>query len=140
MQATAVGSFVVLSILCSCALGDSDERLSLGSQCMPEQIPEGGFSSTEAYLETSSVQCVTDVCMVFQLEGDPSQDCAVASTPLCTEQEEVARRVYCTCRCDAPSSPGAAVCTCPDDFVCHPVLELGGPGVEGSYCVRKGTL
>ena len=45
----------------------------VGDPCAPEVVPEGGFNMAEAYLETSSVQCRTRVCMVYQLEGDPSE-------------------------------------------------------------------
>ena len=43
----------------------------IGDPCIPESIPEGGFVGSEAYLETSSVQCRTRVCMVYQLTGVP---------------------------------------------------------------------
>lgn len=120
----------------------------VGDPCKPEQIPAGGFSPTEAYVETSSVQCETRVCMVYRLGGHP--DCVgktpVPNDPVCptpesipSSQAEVDRRIYCTCRCDA-ANDSFATCECPDDYQCIPVLELGGPGVEGSYCVRKGTF
>ncbi len=43
----------------------------VGDPCTPENIPSDGFNGSEAYLETSSVQCRTRVCMVYQLQGDP---------------------------------------------------------------------
>jgi hypothetical protein len=99
----------------------------VGDPCVPEQIPEGGFDENEAYIETSSVQCETRVCGVFKFEGDPRQQ----------DQRIVEDRIYCTCRCKAPSKE-FATCECPDDFECVEVLELGGKGVRGSYCVRRG--
>jgi len=114
----------------------------VGDPCTPEQIPTGGFADSEAYIETSSVQCETRVCMVYKLAGDPT--CVDQPTlPQCQglpplNQTEVDRRIYCTCRCKA-SNDAFATCECPDDYACVPVLELGGPGVEGSYCVKRGT-
>ncbi len=48
-------------------------------------------------------------------------------------------RVYCTCRCNSADT-GFAECECPDGFSCVDVLEQGGPGVRGGYCVRNGTV
>lgn len=115
----------------------------VGDPCEPEQIPAGGFADTEAYVETSSVQCETRVCMVYKLSGDPrclnnptpELGCTIDNTPT---PEEVKNAIYCTCRCKA-ANDSFATCECPDDYECRPVLELGGPGVEGSYCVKKGT-
>ena len=117
---------------------------AVGDPCTPEQIPpNGGFNPAEAYVETSSVQCETRVCLVYRLSGDPrcvghsidSQCPTPESIPMASEVE---KRIYCTCRCDAPND-SFATCECPDDYACVSVLELGGPGVEGSYCVKKGT-
>lgn len=122
----------------------------VGDPCTPEQIPMGGFDDNEAYVETSSVQCETRVCMVYKLAGDPrcpvdGPNAATAPTACSAPevirpmQAEVDRRIYCTCRCDAPNA-AFATCTCPDGYSCQPVLELGGPGVQGSYCVKKSTF
>ena len=43
----------------------------VGDACVPEQVPAGGFLASETYLETSSVQCATRVCLVRELDGDP---------------------------------------------------------------------
>ncbi len=112
----------------------------VGDPCMPEQVPEGGFVSTETYLETSSVQCRTRVCMVYQLSGDPRPECTPSSQTSCATEDEVGARVYCTCRCDAPDDPNASVCKCPSGYSCQNVLDLGGPGVRGSYCVLSSTI
>ena len=93
---------------------------------MPEQIPDTGFAETEAYLETSSVQCETRVCGVFGFIGNPRTQ----------NQKVVANGIYCTCRCKAPDED-FAVCECPDGFECQEVLDIGGPGVRGSYCVKR---
>lgn len=125
---------------------------AVGDPCLPEQVPESGFDDKEAYIESSSVQCQTRVCIVFRLKGDPRRDCVPraanpnceADDPSCAEvvcpsQKDIDERVYCTCRCDSGES-GFAECECPDGYSCFPVLEQGGPGVRGSYCVKNGTF
>jgi hypothetical protein len=122
---------------------------AVGAPCLPEQVPATGFDKREAYIETSSVQCETRVCMVYKLDGDPSKDCQPVACPVdepgCTTEKKCAsptdadKSIYCTCRCDSGNSDFAE-CECPDNFACVPVLEQGGPGVQGSYCVRKGTF
>jgi hypothetical protein len=141
-----LGGMCLMTLFVGCATP------AVGDPCLPEQIPEGGFKEEEAYIETSSVQCETRVCMVFRLEGDPREGC-VPSTPsgcnpaddpecgpavACPTDEQVAERVYCTCRCDSGDT-GFAECECPDNYSCVQVLEQGGPGVRGGYCVRNGT-
>jgi hypothetical protein len=115
----------------------------VGDPCTPESVPEGGFVSTEAYLETSSVQCRTRVCMVYKLSGIPNtaDDPCPADQP-CASPPDTEARVYCTCRCDAPADSTASLCECPDDYTCEPVIEsaMAGPGVQGSYCVRTSTI
>ncbi len=123
----------------------------VGAPCLPEQVPSDGFQMSEAYIESSSVQCATRVCMVYHLQGDPREGCMpptgvcdpatskVPCPPTCSDQKMRDDRVYCTCRCDAGNS-AFATCKCPDGFSCQPVLEQGGPGVRGSYCVRNGTF
>ena len=123
------------------------EAPGVGDPCVPEAIPEGGgFNALEIYLETSSVQCRTRVCMVYEFAGDPSEsfeacearggtDCA--AKPL---QANIDERVFCTCRCDT-TTQGASTCECPSGFSCEPILdEEAGPGIAGSYCVRDSTL
>jgi hypothetical protein len=114
-------------------------------------VPETGFDEREAYVESSSVQCETRVCIVYHLNGDPREGCVpqgdVTGDPndpdyvpptVCAPEDEIQKRVYCTCRCDAGSA-GFAECECPETFSCVPVLQQGGPGVRGGYCVRNGT-
>jgi hypothetical protein len=127
---------------------------AVGAPCLPEQVPAGGFDQSEAYIESSSVQCETRVCMVYHLEGAPKgtspchdkpvptcmagdKNC-VMQTP-CATDEEVAKFVYCTCRCESGNSKFAS-CTCPSGYDCTPVLEQGSVGVRGSYCVRSDTV
>ena len=42
---------------------------AVGDPCLPEQVPDDGFEISEAYIESSSVQCQTRVCMVWKLQG-----------------------------------------------------------------------
>jgi hypothetical protein len=120
----------------------------VGDPCTPEQIPEGGFRPGESYLETSSVQCRTRVCMVQDFEGDPSKvfygpgdsrnTCEVDEEG-CNYAAEVEDSVFCTCRCGAPAGSNTPTCECPSGFECAEILQGGGIGIQGSYCVRKDT-
>lgn len=125
----------------------------VGAPCLPEQVPETGFDDREAYIESSSVQCETRVCIVYHLKGDPRDGCTpspatscdpmkdkncTATMKTCADPNETEGRVYCTCRCDAKGS-GFGECQCPDGYSCQDVLEQGGPGVRGGYCVKNGT-
>lgn len=120
----------------------------VGDPCTPEEIPSGGFEETEAYLETSSVQCRSRVCLVFKLSGDPTkiisddpmENTCQGNDPTCVRQEEVDNRVYCSCRCNAPEGSNTPTCSCPDGFRCAEILDIGGEGIEGSYCVSLEAL
>jgi hypothetical protein len=113
---------------------------AVGDPCLPEQVPDDGFEISEAYIESSSVQCQTRVCMVWKLQGAPagSAPCVNDATK-CAAQGDVDKKVYCTCRCDAGNSRFAE-CTCPSGYTCTPVLEQGSEGVRGSYCVLSETV
>ena len=54
-------------------LGAACSETGVGDACVPEQVPAGGFLDSETYLETSSVQCATRVCLVRGLSGDPNK-------------------------------------------------------------------
>ena len=127
---------------------------AVGAPCLPEQVPETGFDDREAYIESSSVQCETRVCIVFRLTGDPRPGCVAKPADMncdptkttncdpgikCSDPAEIEERVYCSCRCNS-SDTGFAECECPDGFSCVDLLEQGGPGVRGGYCVRNGTF
>jgi hypothetical protein len=137
-----VGSALVMALLSGCSTP------AVGAPCLPEQVPEDGFADQEAYVESSSVQCETRVCIVFRLRGDPREGCVpvepdpndpMSTGRYCATKEDVEKRVYCTCRCNSADT-GFAECECPDGFTCVDVLEQGGPGVRGGYCVRNGTF
>lgn len=122
----------------------------VGDPCTPEQIPSDGFNNAESYLETSSVQCRTRVCMVYEFGGNPSrslEECMAMQLPtdppgcagLQTEAQ-INERVFCTCRCQPPPGSSTPGCECPEGFTCErDLLTLGGDGIRGGYCVRVGT-
>ncbi len=114
---------------------------AVGDPCVPEKVYEGGFLASETYLELSSVQCATRVCLVRELEGDPNQICTgVDDSDECVTENDIERSVYCSCRCDAPEGSSLPTCGCPGGFICQQILETGGDGLRGSYCVRDPTL
>lgn len=117
---------------------------SIGSRCTPAEIPERGYDDREVWIETGAQDCGTGVCMVYKLRGDPRQSCvptsfrptvAYPTGTVCADPEQVANRVYCSCRCAAPD-PAAPTCACPQGFSCLPALAQGGAAFAGSYCVK----
>ncbi len=140
----ALGTFVAAAVLWGCSTP------AVGAPCLPEQIPEDGFDEREAYVESSSVQCETRVCLVFKLKGDPRKECLTRAPRCpngpddtckeitCATEADVEEAVYCSCRCDSGGT-GFAECECPSGYSCVEVLEQGGPGVRGSYCVKSST-
>ena len=129
--------FALISALWLVGTGCSSS--AVGDPCVPEAVPEGGFLASETYLETSSVQCATRVCLVRGLMGDPNnlqEDECPTGDATCVPASEVERSVYCSCRCGAPAESGLPTCGCPGGFICEEVLETGGDGLRGSYCVR----
>lgn len=125
----------------------------IGDPCTPENPPLGGFLPGEAYLETSSVQCRTRVCMVYQFGSaialDPtesSEECTArgGDPAICAglpPEQTIDERVYCTCRCSTAGGSNTPTCECPGGFTCvDNLLTLGGDGIRGGYCVRNETL
>lgn len=143
---------LLLVSLCLAAFATGCATPAVGDPCLPEQVPEDGFVDSEAYVESSSVQCETRVCIVYHLDGDPRKDCPERGGCVktdtnqclgddvlrCAPADAVEKAAYCTCRCDSADT-GFAECECPDGFSCVDVLEQGGPGVRGGYCVRNGS-
>jgi hypothetical protein len=126
--------------LCSAAVAVGCATPAVGDPCLPEQVPDNGFDDSEAYVESSSVQCETRVCLVDHLEGDPRKECADRPDAVrCAQPDEVEDRVYCSCRCDSDDT-GFAECECPSGFTCAPVLKQGNAGVRGGYCLRDSSL
>jgi hypothetical protein len=117
----------------SAADAGRDPGSPVGQACIPTDIPSAGFSESEAYLETNHAACQTGICLVSGLSGDPRPGCT--GHPGCASPSEVAKRVFCTCRCAVPED-SADSCTCPSGFSCMSILGQGAPTVRGSYCVR----
>jgi hypothetical protein len=129
------------------AIGCADE--GVGDPCVPETVPcnaegkECGYKSTEAYIEATSVQCRSRLCIVYKLDNnfggtapsDPRSPCTgkASDSDSCVDDESLARSVYCTIRCTSADD-------CPGEFTCEPVLALGGPGIRGSYCVKREAI
>lgn len=114
---------VLLALFVIACTGDP-----VGDPCTPEHVPEGGFDASETYVESSSSECVTRVCLVRGLGGDPRPDCTPDDDTVCATERDVADSVYCSCRCDDEGSGQG--CACPDGYRCEPTGRLG------SYCVR----
>jgi hypothetical protein len=135
LELTGFGAIALVLIA-----GSGCSNSAVGAACSPEQVPAGGFLASETYLETSSVQCATRVCLVRNLQGDPNnllEDDCPRGEETCVPAAEVDSKVYCSCRCGAPAGSGLPTCSCPDGFFCDEVLETGGDGLRGSYCVRN---
>ncbi len=108
----------------------------VGDPCTPENIPPGGFDEREAYVETGSVQCRTRVCLVYRYQGDPTRCEREECDQL--DQQQVADRVFCSCRCRAPE--GQPTCECAEGFVCTEDYIISServPGTQGAYCVKR---
>ena len=116
----------------------------VGDPCTPEAVPRCGFAPTEVYVETSSVQCRTRVCVVFHLDGHPenlqSDGCALdASRTDCRTMTDTSTcvddvtenipgvdygttsidRVFCSCRCRAlETNPDLPLCVCGEGYHC----------------------
>jgi hypothetical protein len=118
----------------------------VGDPCTPEAIPVKngmyGFERTEAYIESSSVQCRSRLCIVNRLDNgtngmipaDPRTTCEQKMVPGCVSAAEVENSVHCTCKCGGPET--VEHCKCPQPFQCKEILTLGGEGIRGSYCVK----
>lgn len=140
-----------LLLASSLALLTACTTSGVGDPCNPEQVPEGGFAETEIFLETSSVQCRSRVCLVNRFPGgDPNaytdtdtlgNDCIDADDPGTCLNGVVEDRVHCSCRCAAPAGANTPTCACPNGFTClENAVTTGGIGIEGGYCVRDDAL
>jgi hypothetical protein len=130
--------------LCSLPADSAKHASSVGADCQLTTIPEGGLRESTVYVETNSADCETGVCLAYRIEGDPECDasdmtsCGPGQVPLLPS--EVGKRVYCSCRCDAPEGDPGDFCECGPGYSCVPALYDGPSGVRGSYCVKQGTI
>lgn len=128
------------------AIGCADE--GVGDPCIPETVPcnangeQCGYKASEAYIEATSVQCKSRLCIVYKLDNktlgiipsDPRTLCTGKNDKNgCVDNEALAKSVYCTRRCVDDAD-------CPDEYKCEPILNLGGPGIRGSYCVKAQAI
>ncbi|HEY6878512.1 MAG TPA: hypothetical protein VI299_10865 [Polyangiales bacterium] len=134
------------------AIGCADE--GVGDPCTPETVPcdakgqNCGYKNTEAYIEATSVQCRSRLCLVYKLDNgsegmnpaDPRKlSDKYPDDPNSVDLKDVQDSVYCTCRCRSGGGvkSNQELCDCPDGFRCEDLLNLGGPGIIGGYCIRK---
>ncbi len=134
--ALIVGSVLVGTFAAGCP------ARGVGDPCVPEAIPEAGFTARESYVETSSVQCRTRVCLVYRLQGHPEHivgdpmTCRNPATDNCIDTDTRDARVFCSCRCSAGGGDSTLpLCTCNEGFHCVELLTKGGDGVRGGYCI-----
>jgi len=102
-----------------------------------------GFERTESYIESSSVQCRSRLCIVYRLDNgtngmvpaDPRVICEQnPGAQGCVTEQNLQDSVHCTCKCGGPKT--SEQCDCPEPYVCREILTLGGDGIKGSYCVK----
>jgi hypothetical protein len=151
MRRSSLDWIALSCVLALGAVGCTDE--GVGDPCTPETVPcdqngeNCGYQASEAYIEATSVQCKSRLCLVYKLDNgsqgmagaDPRRICsATEKDPTCVDPEQLNDSVYCTCRCGAGATGSKHdLCDCPSGFSCEEVLTLGGPGIVGKYCVRK---
>jgi hypothetical protein len=159
--------WIAISVLALGAAACANE--GVGDPCVPENIPcenpetnEGcGYGPTESYIESSSAQCRSRVCVVHKLSGgpaglalDPRDICdrdegrpynpsvpgKPYDSPGCVTQAQIDESIYCSCRCRDGDNNKVEGCECADGFRCEEILTLGGDGIRGSYCVRPKAM
>jgi hypothetical protein len=107
----------------------------VGTPCVPAD--RSVYSDGEAIIETRSESCGDGLCMAYHLDGDIDPSCEPSESRVCVPEEDVAARLYCTCRCGGP--PGTPnLCDCPTGFSCVNVVSDPGSDFAGSYCVADG--
>ena len=120
------------ALLCAALLGlVGCTSAGLGDPCIPERTPPDGFDRSEVYIETSSVQCRTQVCLLYRFEGDPRD----------APPETRNNHSFCSCRCAGENDDsGLPLCQCADGFRCltdtdRGFISTGPTQVRGGYCV-----
>ena len=128
-------------VTCPFGNGQATGQATPGAQCLPvdaNQYP--GLYTLDGTV--SGTLCCPVVGGVMDDAGQVQQTPINKPVEAQCSGRTVSDSVYCTCRCDVPSTVDKStvnLCTCPSDFVClplftNPALPLGK---QGSYCVRK---
>lgn len=143
----AAGMLLCATLHCGPAVAEG-----VGDPCVPEQEGDpgfAGFSEQEVNVESKSLQCETNLCLVNHFRGRTDQPQGGQNGSTCVNAQcadrPVDRAVYCSCRCanaQGETNDGSVYCGCPESFECAQlVADIGGPdqGLTGGYCIKKGT-
>ncbi|UJR84205.1 hypothetical protein [Sandaracinus amylolyticus] len=138
-NACIAGLALVVALTTGCA------ARGVGDPCIPETTEGEQLDRREHYIETSSLQCRSRTCVVFKLAGDPTRvledgtcpdnvDCVSRELPVTAPNS--LERVFCSCRCRASGGDAnTPLCDCGEGFHCVDLVDRGGVGVRGGYCV-----
>lgn len=132
-----VGLLACLALV-GCAAGEQ------GEPCVPESVPVEGFTASSSWVESSSTQCRSRVCLAYRLQGHPGRilgepSCEAALESSCITQTELDRRVFCSCRCRASDGPSdMPLCACNEGFHCVDLANVGPASNRGGYCIPEG--
>jgi hypothetical protein len=145
---------IVFAVSSLGAIGCTD--LGVGDPCIPETVPcnadgeKCGYVQSESYIEASSVQCRSRLCLVYKLDNetnglinaDPRNICGSEDEQDgCVRTEKLLDSVYCTCRCGAGGTGNKQeLCKCGEGFTCEPILTIGNEGIIGDYCVKTSSI
>ena len=165
-RARTLRAFGVVWLVWAAASTAGCESGDVGAPCVPDAEYSAGFapfSLRELYLESSSLECATRLCLVNHFQGrvscpfgqdgpDDERPCPLPGAH--DESERVrsfvpawdldrppSRAVYCSCRCAGPD-PNARYCECPSGYECRALVpELGFENAQlvGSYCIKADT-
>jgi len=103
-----------------------------GRVLLPKAHPIDGYDGSKRYVNFTASDCETNMCLVDHVSGLLPELCSKHKDAPCARESDVAARVCCTCRCDAPSAD--ATCTCPCGYRCELAVEPTQPELAGSYC------
>lgn len=111
----------------------------VGNACVPRIIDANGFDPRQSTIELGAPECSTGICLINQLDGDPSAECVETEERKCPHDQEIERAVYCTCRCNAPAGEPEG-CECPSGFSCVDMFSEAPAGIRGGYCVDNRSI
>ncbi len=135
----------------------------VGQPCTPTDESNalfGGFGLSELNIESSTPQCLTELCIINHFQGRVScplgQAQSEGSCKLPGSGEPVQAEVcgqcanrnaelavYCSCKCDPAEGqpPGSSYCDCPAAFECIELAPYLGfdTDITGKYCIKQGS-